>query len=688
MSAPTPAQRYLANCLHRAIPEAPERWTPGRYRCPVCSKTPNDKRLVVGYNDQTREAWFTCHGGCDRAALRSALGIRSYTMLRDPGSGAGATPTGEFTYVDEHGRALFKVARWVDPASQRYAIRADDGGWTWTEKGWKRPYVVYRADEVAEAISNDEVIYLCATEADADAARQHGGVGTAIPDPTKGGFRTEYCEALRGALVRIVAAKSDGDRQRAQRWADALSGHAAARPDVLEPAGNATVMTLREHLAARYALDDLTLLSPVGSAATVPPVPVEPPPLASEQRILDRFKVAVGKLGVVGEKTTAATAYLTLTSRLLDKQASLAVKGHSASGKSFTVEQTVRFFPREAVIVMTAMSQRALVYSTEEYAHRTLVVYEATALREGVEEDLTSYFIRSLLSEGRIEYPVTVRDKDGNFTTRTIIKEGPTNLVITTTKTEIHAENETRVLSITTDDSRDQTKRVFAALADETESGIDLDEWVQLQQWLATAEHRVTIPYAAALAALVPPVAVRLRRDFGTVLALIRAHAVLHQSNRKRDPAGRIIADLDDYEQVHGLVAGVVAEGVAATVSEAVRETVAAVQVLTTSDDPDKEPPYPDGVTAHHIAEVLRLDKSAARRRLLAAKDGGYVFNAEDQKGKPGRWKPGQPLPVAVVVLPPRHRIAAAVEVESPAQPTLPSSGGTVARESTGEGGQ
>ena len=83
---------------------------------------------------------------------------------------------------------------------------------------------------------------------------------------------------------------------------------------------------------------------------------------------------------------------------------------------------------------MTAMCERALVYSTEEYAHRTLVLYEAAALREGIEDNLTAYFVRSLLSEGRIEYPVTVRDKDGSFTTKTIVKEGPTNLIVTTTK--------------------------------------------------------------------------------------------------------------------------------------------------------------------------------------------------------------------------------------------------------------
>jgi hypothetical protein len=84
-----------------------------------------------------------------------------------------------------------------------------------------------------------------------------------------------------------------------------------------------------------------------------------------------------------------------ITSRLLDKQVSAGVKGHSASGKSYTVETVTRFFPPEAYLEFTAMSERALVYSTEEYAHRTLIVYEVVALREGVEDDWPTMTVRT-----------------------------------------------------------------------------------------------------------------------------------------------------------------------------------------------------------------------------------------------------------------------------------------------------
>jgi hypothetical protein len=279
--------------------------------------------------------------------------------------------------------------------------------------------------------------------------------------------------------------------------------------------------------------------------------------------------------GVVGEDRNAKLVFLALSSRELEEPVSLALKGLSSSGKSYTVETTVRFFPPKAFIEMTAMSERALVYMKEDFAHRTLVLYEAVGLREQrekAESNLTAYFVRSLLSEGRINYPVTMRDKDGNFVTKTIVKEGPTNLVLTTTATSLHGENETRLLSLPTNDSSAQTRAVFLELAAGPRPAVDFTDWHALQRWIHTAEHRVVIPYARYLAENVPPVAVRLRRDFKAILRLIETHAILHQLSRDRDSLGRIVASEEDYLVVRGLVAEVIADGVEATVSPTIRE--------------------------------------------------------------------------------------------------------------------
>jgi hypothetical protein len=256
--------------------------------------------------------------------------------------------------------------------------------------------------------------------------------------------------------------------------------------------------------------------------------------------------------------------------------------------------------------------------------------------------DFQSYLIRSLLSEGRIRYETIEKTREG-MKPRLIEREGPTGLIVTTTAVRLHPENETRMISLTVTDTNEQTRDVMAALAKETiEDSPDLALWHALQAWLENAEHRVTIPYAKELARLVPPVSVWLRRDFGVVLNLIRAHVVLHQASRERDEQGRIVATLEDYAAVRDLVADLVSEGIEATVPATVRETVEAVARLHTEQP----------VSLTQLAQELKLDKSAALRRARTAIDRGYLKNLEDRRGRPARLVPADSLPDDLEILP------------------------------------
>jgi hypothetical protein len=58
-------------------------------------------------------------------------------------------------------------------------------------------------------------------------------------------------------------------------------------------------------------------------------------------------------------------------------------------------------------------------------------------------------------------------------------------------------------------------------------------------------------------------------------------------------------------------------------------------------------------VSLWQIAQALRLDKSAAARRIAAAVHLGYLRNLEDRKGRPARLILGEPLPESVSILPP-----------------------------------
>jgi hypothetical protein len=234
----------------------------------------------------------------------------------------------------------------------------------------------------------------------------------------------------------------------------------------------------------------------------------------------------------------------------------VALKGPSSGGKSFLVEQVLSFFPKGAYYALTAMSDRTLAYSEEPIKHRFLVIYEAA----GMSGEFATYLMRSLLSEGCLRYETVEKTSEG-MKPRLIEREGPTGLIVTTTAVKLHPENETRLLSLTVTDTQDQTRAVMAALAEEAgEAAPDLATWHALQIWLESAEHRVCIPYAKKLAELIPPVAVRLRRDFGALLNLIRAHTLLHQASRERDAEGRIVATIEDYAAIRALVADLVSE--------------------------------------------------------------------------------------------------------------------------------
>jgi len=351
--------------------------------------------------------------------------------------------------------------------------------------------------------------------------------------------------------------------------------------------------------------------------------------------------------GFTGEHRNAKLTYLAITSRVLDDPVSIAVKGLSSSGKSYTIGTVLKFFPDEAVITMTAMSERALVYMEEDFAHRTLVLFEAVALREErekTESNLTAYIVRSLLSEGEIRYPVATRGADGKMTTEWIIKHGPTNFIVTTTAASLHGENETRMLSLPTDDSAAQTSAIMASIAAGQRDGADFSEWHAYARWIAAGNHKIVIPYAGWLAEKIPPVAVRLRRDFRALLRLIETHAILHQLNRATDEQGRIVATEADYLAVRELVADLISDAVGATVRPATRETVEAVVGLDRGQ----------GVKVHDLAAHLDLERSTVQYRVAAARQRGYLVNLEDKRGKPGRYQAGSPLPQEVVILPKR----------------------------------
>ncbi len=367
------------------------------------------------------------------------------------------------------------------------------------------------------------------------------------------------------------------------------------------------------------------------------------PRIASLPRILDAVAAHLTAGGVAGELRSVCLLYLVTTSRLLARPCSIVLKGPSSSGKSYPVGKVLELFPRSAYHVQSAMSDRALVYDDEPLVHRMLVLYESA----GMHGELANYLMRSLLSEGRIHYTTVETKSTKGIAARQILREGPTGLITTTTSVSLHPENETRLLSLTVSDTPAQTRAVMLAHAQPVSSIPDQSQWHEFQDWLAGGTTEVAVPFARDLAIRIPPVAVRLRRDFPTLLTLIAAHALLHRASRSRDQAGLVVATLEDYEVVRDLVADLMADAAGRAVSDIVRETVRALAALDDGGDL-----LSDGVTNARLAAHLGIDKSTALRRAKVAISQGFARNLETGRGRPARLIPGDPLPDDQPVLP------------------------------------
>jgi len=382
---------------------------------------------------------------------------------------------------------------------------------------------------------------------------------------------------------------------------------------------------------------------------TADPKPLrEPPRLAFEADILARFGRDVRRAGVAGEQRPAKITYLALTSRVLpwgkptNRPVSAIAKGTSSSGKSHTQQTVLRFFPEQAYFDLGSMSKRFLLYTEESLEHRFLIVPEWAVIAK--DEEIVAA-LRTLLSEGRLIHGTV--DGDRKRQARRIEKAGPTGLLMTTTAASVDPELETRCLAFLTDDSPEQTRSVFQALAAleaEDEPDVAFEEWQELQRWIADCgEHRVEIPYVAALAELMPNGVTRLRRDFVSLLCLVRAHAVLHQCTRSRNDQGRIVAAVADYQAVRGLIGELIAEGVEASVPPAIRETVEAVRRLTAQERP---------TAIKLIADELRIGMAATYDRVSRALTSGYLLDLAKANEKTKKIALGFALPGETQFLP------------------------------------
>ena len=142
---------------------------------------------------------------------------------------------------------------------QRVPDRTRKSGYRWKLDDTRR--VLYRLPKIIEAVKDGEFIWVVEGEKDVHSLERAGVVATCNPGGTGGGWRDEYSEVLRDAIVVIVADKDKGGQAHARKVMASLKGIAAA-VEIREAAGD--LKDVSDHLAAGHSLAELEVTMPGG----------------------------------------------------------------------------------------------------------------------------------------------------------------------------------------------------------------------------------------------------------------------------------------------------------------------------------------------------------------------------------------------------------------------------------------
>lgn len=241
--------------------------------------------------------------------------------------------------------------------------------------------------------------------------------------------------------------------------------------------------------------------------------------------LLNRVLADLAHLGYVGEESNKRIAYLAAVSRKLDDPLSALVISRSGAGKSTLADMIAMLVPPEDCLRFTRLTPQSLYYQkSQALAHKLIVVEETSGIDEA------AYALRVLQSARKLSLATTSGYKEAE--TRQVA--GPASVFVTTTRTAVDEETAGRFLTLSADESEEQTKRILdVQRQDEMRPSSDHDRILRLhhnaQRLLLSRP--VVNPYASQLT--FPHHRLSARRDHKKYLALIRSVAFLHQYQRK-----------------------------------------------------------------------------------------------------------------------------------------------------------
>ena len=137
--------------------------------------------------------------------------------------------------------------------------------------------------------------------------------------------------------------------------------------------------------------------------------------------------------GIQGEESNAMILYIAMTSRKTMEPLSVICLAKSGTGKSYLMEKVAECIPVEDTKEHTQFSGNSFYYYRREEIRGKVFLIEDL---EGAQAVL--FPIRELQTKKRISKTVTIKDKNGQLRTITLIVEGPVSIISCTTREKVY----------------------------------------------------------------------------------------------------------------------------------------------------------------------------------------------------------------------------------------------------------
>ncbi len=297
------------------------------------------------------------------------------------------------------------------------------------------------------------------------------------------------------------------------------------------------------NLTAMHKTKETEKPNPKFEATEEVDVPVERvEEIARDPAFLYKLGKAIEAAGVVGEEENKRLVWLVVVTGRTRYPRSCVIEGPSRSGKNHIIYVILKFIPREWIFEFTTSTAEAIKYLPED-AEVTLVIYEAV----GVRSQTGALGLRAIGEARQIATIYPVRDESTGRMRLEIHRTGARNFVTTTTAVDVEPELLGRTIAVSTDYSKDLTKKVvekhmreailnpvFEALGETPYTELKPEE---VRAFLRSLDLSLPVIVCAPditpmFEHLPPELFVTLREHYTTLLDIARVLALIRQKMR------------------------------------------------------------------------------------------------------------------------------------------------------------